>query len=41
LKDTLPILQHYGRQEGVVEGIDGMGSVEDVTQRLLRAVGKA
>ena len=39
LKDTLPILAHYGRRDGVVVGIDGMGSVEDVTQRLVRALG--
>lgn len=39
LRDTLPILAYYGRRDGVVVGIDGMGPVEDVTQRLLRAVG--
>jgi len=40
LKDTLPILSHYGRRGGVVVGIDGMGSMEDVTQRVLLAVGR-
>lgn len=40
LKDTLPILAHYGRRDGIVVGIDGMGTVEDVTQRVLRAVGR-
>lgn len=41
LRDTLPILQHYGQRDGLVVEVDGMGRVEDVTQRLLRAVGKA
>ncbi|MBN8608975.1 MAG: adenylate kinase [Deltaproteobacteria bacterium] len=39
LKDTLPILAHYGQFPGVVVAIDGMGEVDAVTKRLLGAVG--
>lgn len=37
-KDTLPILEHYGRS-GVVVAIDGMGEVDAVTARVLEAAG--
>ncbi|MFO0711729.1 MAG: adenylate kinase [Sandaracinus sp.] len=38
LKDTLPILAHYRRYEGVVVAVDGMGEVDAITKRLLDAV---
>ena len=36
---TLPILAHYALS-GVVEKIDGTGSVEEITERILSAIGK-
>ncbi len=38
LADTMPILGHYGGRSGVVVPIDGTGSVQEVTERLVRAV---
>jgi adenylate kinase len=38
LADTMPILDHYGRRAGVVSGIDGTGTVHEVTGRLVKAV---
>lgn len=44
LQDTLPILQHYGALsndgKGLVEKVDGTGTVEDVTRRIEAALGK-
>jgi adenylate kinase len=37
LRNTLPVLEHY-RQQGLVAEVDGMGSVEDVSQRMLCAL---
>jgi len=37
LEQTLPVLAHY-RQQHVVSDVDGTGSIEDVWQRILRAV---
>lgn len=41
VKDTLPILAHYGPRDGVVVAVDGTGSVEEVAARLLSSVGRA
>jgi adenylate kinase len=37
LEKTLPVLDHY-RKQGLVAEIEGMGSVEDVSRRMLRAL---
>ena len=37
--DTLPILEHY-EPKGVVAKVDGEGSVEDITDRILSHLGK-
>lgn len=37
LQNTLPVLDHY-REQGLVTEIDGIGSVEEVSQRMLRAL---
>jgi adenylate kinase len=37
LEQTLPVLAHY-RQRGVVSDVDGTGSIEEVKERILRAV---
>jgi adenylate kinase len=37
LRNTLPVLDHY-RDQGLVAEIDGVGSVEEVSQRMLRAL---
>lgn len=43
-ENTLPILAHYapvrGEQGGVVHKVDGVGSVEEITERVLRAIGR-
>lgn len=38
LKDTLPILDHYRANAGVVVSLDGTGAVEEVTKRLENAL---
>lgn len=38
LADTLPILAHYAKTAGVVVGVDGTGTVSEVTSRLVKAV---
>jgi len=38
-KETLPILAHYD-PTGVVARVDGTGTVEDITERILKALGK-
>ena len=38
-EQTLPILAHY-EPKGIVEKVDGVGSVEEITGRILRAIGK-
>lgn len=38
LADTMPILGHYGQRSGVVVAIDGTGTVQEVTDRLVKAV---
>jgi hypothetical protein len=37
LQNTLPVLDHY-REQGLVTEVDGMGSVEDVSHRMVRAL---
>lgn len=37
LQNTLPVLDHY-REQGLVTEVDGMGSVEEVSRRMLRAL---
>jgi adenylate kinase len=37
LQDTLPVLDHY-REQGLVAEVDGIGSVEEISQRMLRAL---
>jgi adenylate kinase len=37
LKDTLPVLDHY-RPLGLVTEIDGVGSIEEIQQRILAAI---
>jgi adenylate kinase len=37
LEQTLPVLAHY-RQQGVVADVDGTGSIDEVRQRILRAI---
>jgi adenylate kinase len=37
LEKTLPVLDHY-RKQGLVAEIDGIGSVEEVSRRMLRAL---
>lgn len=37
LRNTLPVLDHY-RDQGLVAEIDGVGSVEEVSQRMLHAL---
>ena len=37
LEKTLPVLDHY-RKQGLVAEIEGIGSVEEVSQRMLRAL---
>lgn len=37
LEQTLPVLAHY-RQQHVVRDVDGLGSIEDVRARILKAV---
>jgi adenylate kinase len=37
LQNTLPVLDHY-RQQGLVAEVDGIGSVEEISQRMLRAL---
>jgi len=37
LKDTLPVLDHY-RAVGLVTEIDGIGSIEEIQQRILAAI---
>jgi len=37
LDQTLPILEHYG-PVGVVRKVDGVGSMDEITQRILRAM---
>jgi len=38
LEQTLPVLAHY-RQQHVVSDIDGTGTIEEVRERILRAIG--
>ena len=38
LADTMPILGHYGMRPGVVVPIDGTGTVQEVTDQMIRAV---
>ncbi len=35
-RDTQPVLEHYRDQ---VQGVDGIGTLDEVTSRLLRALG--
>jgi adenylate kinase len=37
--NTLPILEHYGPR-GVVREVDGMGSMEEITDRITSAIGE-
>ncbi len=37
LQNTLPVLDHY-REQGLVAEVDGVGSVEEISQRMLRAL---
>jgi adenylate kinase len=37
LKNTLPVLDHY-REQGLVSEVDGVGSVEEVSDRMRRAL---
>lgn len=37
LEQTLPVLAHY-RQQRVVADVDGTGTIDDVRQRILRAI---
>lgn len=37
LTNTLPVLDHY-REQGLVSEVDGVGSVEEVSHRMLRAL---
>jgi adenylate kinase len=37
LRNTLPVLDHY-REHGLVSEVDGVGSVEEVSHRMLRAL---
>jgi adenylate kinase len=39
LQKTIPVLEHY-RGGGLVSEIDGRGTIEDITQRVLAAVGQ-
>ena len=36
--ETAPVADHY-RAAGKYQGIDGVGSIEDITQRLTEAIG--
>ena len=38
LEKTIPVLEHY-RGEGLVSEIDGRGTIEEITQRVLAAIG--
>ena len=38
MEQTLPVLEHY-RGQGVVSDIDGVGSIEEVRDRILHAIG--
>lgn len=40
LEKTAPILDHY-KAKGVVKAVNGVGSLDDVTQRIKRAIGMA
>ena len=37
LEQTLPVLAHY-RQQHVVADVDGTGGIDEVRQRILRAI---
>jgi adenylate kinase len=39
LQKTVPVLEHY-RGEGLVSEIDGRGTIEEITQRVLAAIGQ-
>ena len=39
LEKTIPVLEHY-RGEGLVSEIDGRGTIEEITQRVLAAIGQ-
>jgi len=39
LDKTIPVLEHY-RGEGLVSEIDGRGTIEEITQRVLAAIGQ-
>ena len=36
--ETAPVADHY-RAAGKYQGIDGVGSIEDITKRLTQAIG--
>ncbi|PIR21132.1 MAG: adenylate kinase [Deltaproteobacteria bacterium CG11_big_fil_rev_8_21_14_0_20_47_16] len=38
-KETLPLAEYY-KQQGILKTINGVGSVEEIEQRLLSAIGK-
>lgn len=38
--NTLPILEHYG-PKGVVKKVQGVGTVEEITDRILKAIGES
>jgi adenylate kinase len=40
LEQTLPVLAHY-RQQHVVSDVDGVGSIEEVRKRILRAIDRS
>lgn len=39
LEKTIPVLEHY-RGEGLVSEIDGRGTIDDITRRVLAAIGQ-
>lgn len=39
LRDTMPVLEYYRREPGLVVPIDGTGSIDDIRYRLLAATG--
>jgi len=39
LLKTIPVLEHY-RGSGLVSEIDGRGTIEEITRRVLHAVGE-
>ena len=38
MEQTLPVLEHY-RKQGVVRDVDGVGTIEEVRDRILHAIG--